>query len=104
MVVVEHVDLDSEIIVGEAGDVEGGGVGQCGVVPKDDASVAGAGAESSDGQDVGVANVGPLHALDTAKVDSRRSRFPQMEHLLKVTVSCGDGRAIIQPNSFPDTD
>ena len=62
MIVVQHIDLDGEIVVGQGGDIEGGGVGGGSIVPQNDASVAGARAEACHRQDVGVTDVGTLQA------------------------------------------
>ena len=61
VVVIQHIHLDGEVVEGQAGHIQRGGVGHGGIVPEEDSSMARPGAEASDCQDVRVADVHPLH-------------------------------------------
>jgi hypothetical protein len=41
--------------------------------------------------------------IKSSTVDNPESGFPLTEQFLKVTGNCGDGSAVMQPNSCPDT-
>lgn len=57
VVIIQHIDLDCEVVEGKTGHIQGGCVGQAGIVPEDDAPMASARAESGDCKDPGIADV-----------------------------------------------